>query len=587
MPETSESESAASIEFRKFLARDWEAWLDDAPELATAVGAPGRNDRWNDDSPAGIAARRHHLAEVGAQLDRFDPARLSPGERLNHDLYRELFDTTEAGLDFGIDPFPFRMGSPHNLWMPVNLMEGVHLAAADVGEIAPRASVRDYEDLLARFAAFPTAVDRNLALLVAGQARGYTAPRPTLAGIPDQITAQIPDDPKASPILKPFEEFPDSIPVADRARLLARAIELYRTAIVPALTKIREYLAGTYIPAARESVGASALPRGAEFYAYLVRWTTTTDLTPQQVHDIGLAEVRRLRGEMDRLIESTGFQGSFAEFHHFLRTDPQFFYHAPEELLDGYRVIAKRIDPNLSRLFGRLPRLPYGVQEMPEYRARNAPGAYYQPGAPATGRAGYFFANTHKVEVRPKWEMEALTLHEAVPGHHLQIALAQEPEGLPEFRRQTGYTAFVEGWGLYAESLGEELGLYRDPYSKFGQLTYDAWRSIRLVVDTGMHALGWSRDQAIQFFRENSGKSDTEIRVEVDRYIGWPGQALAYKIGQLKFRELRTRAVQRLKDRFDVRAFHDLLLGEGALPLGLVSERVDRWIESRLDGRRS
>ncbi len=572
---------AASTEFRAFLERDWRQWLEEAPELATVVGAPGLNDRWNDDSPAGVAARRHHLAEALVKLDRFERDRLAAPERVSYDLYRELLTSAEDGLAFGLDPFPFRLGSPHHLRMPLNQMEGIQTAVADAVETQPLVTVRDYEDLLARFDAFPVAVDRNLDLLTRGLALGYSPPRVTLVGLPDQITSQLPTAPSSSPLLAPFRQFPATVPEADRAGLTARASSLYELRLAPALTKLREFLTSQYLPAARESTGASALPDGAAYYAHLVRWQTTTDLTPQQVHEIGLAEVRRLRAEVDRLMQRTGFTGTYAEFCTFVRTDPQFFYETPEELLDGYRVIAKRIDPALSRVFGRLPRLPYGVEPMPEYRASTSPAAYYRPGAPTTGRAGVFFANLDQVGTRAKWEMEALTLHEAVPGHHLQISLAQEPDDLPEFRRQTGFTAFVEGWGLYAESLGDELGLYRDPYSKFGQLTFDIWRSIRLVVDTGMHALGWTRDQAIAFFRENSGKSDPEIRVEVDRYIVWPGQALAYKIGQLKFRELRARAEAQLGDRFDVRAFHDVLLSEGALPFPVVAERVARWIESR------
>jgi uncharacterized protein (DUF885 family) len=580
MAQSSERAAAASTEFRAYLDRDWNDWLQEAPEVATAVGAPGLNDRWNDDSAAGIAARRHHLAESLVRLDRFDRDALSTAERLNYDLYRELLVSAEEGLAFGHDPFPFRFGSPHNLWMPLNQMEGVQLSAADISDIQPLVTVHDYEDLLARFASFPATVENNLGLLARGKELGFGPPKVTLVGVPDQITSQITADPLASPVLKPFREYPATVPTADRERLTARAVELYRDAVVPALTKLRSYLESVYLPGARETIAASALPNGTTLYAFLVRWQTTTDLTPQQVHEIGLAEVRRLRAEMEQLVRSTGFSGSFAEFNEFLRTDPRFFYDTPEELLDGYRVIAKKIDPALSRVFGRLPRLPYGVLPVPDYRAPTAPGAYYMPGAPTRGRPGYFYANTYKVGVRPTWEMEALTLHEAVPGHHLQLSLAQEREELPEFRRQTGVTAFVEGWGLYAESLGDELGLYRDPYSKFGQLTYDMWRSIRLVVDTGMHALGWSRERAMQFFRENSGKSDQDIQVEVDRYIVWPGQALAYKIGQLKIRELRALAERRLGDRFDVRAFHDVVLAEGALPLPRLVERVDRWIDS-------
>ena len=287
---------------------------------------------------------------------------------------------------------------------------------------------------------------------------------------------------------------------------------------------------------------------------------------------------------MEQIARSTGFRGTLSEFNDFLRTDPRFRFGRAEDLIDAYRVVAKRTDPALARLFGVLPRLPYGVLPVPGFRAPVSPAAYYIPGAPATGRPGYFYANTFDLTARPRWEMEALSLHESVPGHHLQIALGLEIEDAPEFRKFAGYSAFVEGWGLYAESLGEELGLYTDPYSKFGQLTFDMWRSIRLVVDTGMHALGWSRDRAVQFFRDNTGKSDLDIGVEVDRYIVWPGQALAYKLGQLKIRELRTLAEKRLGDRFDVRAFHDLVLEQGALPLAALERRVGDWLDRMSKG---
>jgi uncharacterized protein (DUF885 family) len=287
---------------------------------------------------------------------------------------------------------------------------------------------------------------------------------------------------------------------------------------------------------------------------------------------------------MESIIEQTGFQGDFAAFSHHLRTDPKFYFDDAESLLAGYRDIAKRLDPELPRLFGRLPRLPYGVVAVPSYSEKSQTTAYYRSGSIAAGRAGYFYANTYDLKSRPKWEMEALTLHEAVPGHHLQIALAQELEGLPEFRRHGRYTAFVEGWGLYAESLGEELGLYQDPYARFGQLTYEMWRAIRLVVDTGMHALGWSRQEAIDFFKENASKTEHDIVVEVDRYIVWPGQALAYKIGELKIQELRRRALEKLGGRFDARAFHDELLGQGPLPIELLESRMEAWIKRREAG---
>jgi uncharacterized protein (DUF885 family) len=305
-------------------------------------------------------------------------------------------------------------------------------------------------------------------------------------------------------------------------------------------------------------------------------------LTPKAIHEIGLSEVRRIRAEMDKVIASTGFKGSFHDFTEFLRTDARFYYDKPEDLVNGYRIIAKRIDPELAHEFGKLPRLPYGVCAIPDFKAPSQTTAYYQSGSPAVGRPGCYFVNTYSLHARPKWEMEALSLHESVPGHHLQIALAQELEDVPEFRKHVGYSAFVEGWALYAESLGEELGLYKDPYSKFGRLTYEMWRAVRLVVDTGMHSMGWSREQAIQFFKDNTGKTDQDITVEVDRYIVWPGQALAYKLGQLKIRELRTESEKRLGTKFDVRRFHDAVLEQGAVPLTELEPHLKAWIGAQV-----
>ncbi|HYQ83225.1 MAG TPA: DUF885 domain-containing protein, partial [Rubrobacter sp.] len=326
---------------------------------------------------------------------------------------------------------------------------------------------------------------------------------------------------------------------------------------------------------------ASTLPDGEAWYALAVRESTTTDLTPRQIHDIGLAEVKRIRAEMDEVIRSTGFKGSFEEFLTFLRTDPRFYFEKPEDLVTAYREICKRADPELVKLFGRLPRLPYGVDVIPEYAAKSQTTAYYSQGSLAAGRPGMYSVNTYDLKSRPRYEMEALSLHEAVPGHHLQVSLAQEIEGIPTWRRYDDYTAYVEGWGLYAESLGEEMGFYKDPYSKFGQLTYEMWRAVRLVVDTGMHSLGWSREQAIDYFKANAGKAEHDITVEIDRYIVTPGQALAYKLGELKIKELRAFAEKELGAKFDIRAFHDEVLGRGALPLDLLEKNVRGWVAGR------
>jgi uncharacterized protein (DUF885 family) len=572
------SDNAATRKFRSYLEEDWKRWMVEYPELATAAGFPGQNRRWSDDSLAGLEARKKHLHESVAALKIFSRDSLPPTEQLNYDLYSDLLSTAEEGLQYGDDPLPFRNVVPQNNWMPINQMSGVQQGAAETISTMPNRSVTDYEDILARLDALPASVEQQRALMEEGLKRGYTPPKLMLRDVPKQIADLIPADPMASALLEPFKAFPVEIPEQERGRLTNQAKEIYRTRLVPAFQKLHDYIVSSYLPACRESIAATALPKGAEAYAFHVRWQTTTNLTPQQIHEIGLSEVKRIRTEMDKVIASTNFKGSFHEFTEFLRNDPRFYFEKPDDLVNGYRIIAKKIDPELAHLFGKLPRLPYGVTPIPDFKAPSQTTAYYQPGAPSVGRPGYYFVNTYNLHARPKWEMEALSLHESVPGHHLQISLAQELENEPEFRKHVGYSAFVEGWALYCESLGEELGMYKDPYSKFGQLTYEMWRAVRLVVDTGMHAQGWTRDQAIQFFRDNTGKTDQDITVEVDRYIVWPGQALAYKLGQLKIRELRTQVEKRQGPKFNVRAFHDAVLENGALPLNVLTAHMEDWM---------
>lgn len=375
---------------------------------------------------------------------------------------------------------------------------------------------------------------------------------------------------------------PKAIPQAKQKSLRQRALTIYNSQLLPAWRDMAEFIEREYIPGAQKDIALSSRPDGLRWYAYKVNENTTTDLSPEEIHRIGLAEVKRIRGEMDRIIQKTGFKGDFKAFTEFLRTDPRFYHTSREDLLRDYRDIAKRIDGELPALFGTLPRMPYGVKPIPSYSEQSQTTAYYQPGSNEAGRAGIFYANTYNLPSRPKWEMEALTVHEAMPGHHLQIALAQEQADIHPLRRMALYTAFVEGWGLYSESLGYDLGLYKDPYSEFGALTYDMWRAVRLVVDTGMHQLGWSREQAIGYFMDNSAKPLHDVTVEIDRYLVWPGQALAYKLGQLKIKELREEAEETLNSNFDIRSFHDALLGAGALPLNILEERMDSWLESQV-----
>jgi uncharacterized protein (DUF885 family) len=550
-----------------------------SPETATIVGLPGLNDRWTDDSPAGIEDRRRHLSEAANRLGSFDPATLSPRERLNHRLYANLLKLAQVGIGYGNDALPFHFGWPRSLYVPMHQMEGIHLTAGQLLPMQPRARVEDVEAIIARLRALPTAIEQNRALLQAAVRNGIVPPKIAIRGLPAQVAALVPDVPESSAMFEPFREMPETVPAAEKTRLTEVARTVYSRSVRPAFLELHRYLVDEYLPAARATIGMSDLPNGRAMYDHRVRWTTTTEQTAEQIHAIGLAEVARIRAAMEALMRSTGFAGSIPEFYAFLKSDARFRARSAEELIEGFRALAKRIDPQLARRFGTLPRLPYGVDPVPDFSAPSSPGAYYQSGAPSVGRPGMFYANTYDLPSRTTWRMEALTLHEAVPGHHLQIAIAEEMEDVPEFRKHSGETAFVEGWGLYAESLGEELGLYKDPYARFGGLDFDMWRSIRLVVDTGMHALGWTRDRALEFFRENTGMGEVDVAVEVDRYIMVPGQALAYKIGQLKIRELRTFAEGALGSRFDERSFHDTVLGEGGLPLGELEARVRAWVD--------
>jgi uncharacterized protein (DUF885 family) len=574
-----DAQTEETRKFRAYLDADWKRWMEEYPEAATQIGYPGQNTRWTDDSPAGIERRKKHLSESIAELKAIHREALPESEKLNFDLYSQLLETSEEGLRYGDDPLPFRFVVPRSLYMTVNQMEGIQQGAADTLESTPHHTVAEYEIILERMKSLPASVEQQIALLQEGLKRGYTPPKITMRDVPKQIADLIPADPMASALLQPFTEFPSAISGADRTRLTDLAKLIYLTALAPAFQKLHDYVATTYVPACRETIAAQALPNGGAGYTFHVRWQTTTDLSPSQIHEIGVSEVKRIRAEMDDVIASVGFKGSFHEFTEFLRTDPRFYYDKPEDLVNGYRIIAKKIDPELAHEFGKLPRLPYGICEIPAFKAPSQTTAYYQQGSPAVGRPGCYFVNTYNLHARPKWEMEALSLHESVPGHHLQLSLGQEMENVPEFRKNVGYSAFVEGWALYGESLGEELGLLKDPYSKFGQLTYEMWRAVRLVVDTGMHSMGWTREQAIQFFKDNTGKTDQDITVEVDRYIVWPGQALAYKLGQLKIRELRTAAEKKQGSVFDVRKFHDAVLQNGSVPLDVLDGHVRAWIE--------
>jgi uncharacterized protein (DUF885 family) len=564
--------------FKSLLAEDWKYWMSQYPEVATALGVSGHNARWTDYSAQAIAGRADYLRQLLSRVAAIDRARLPGADQLNYDLYRDMIASAVDGLEYQNDALPLRSVIPHNLLMPMNQLEGVQQDIPRTISLMPAARVADYEDLIKRLEAAPALIDQTIALMRQGLAQGFTPPKITFRDVPSQVQAQVVADPLSSPLLAAFKTWPPAVPAGDREHLTAAAVAAYSGHVKPAFTRLHDFLAKTYLPACRETTSVGALPKGAAMYSYNVRWHTTLPSTPQEIHAIGQAEVKRIRAQMDEVIGRVNFKGSFEEFKRFLRTNPAFFYTNADALVTGYRDIAKRADAELARVFGLLPRTPYGVTRVPDAIAPSQTTAYYEPGALVAGRPGNMFVNAYKLEARPKWEMEALTLHEAVPGHHLQISLGQELDGLPEFRKHMSYTAFVEGWALYSESLGDEMGLYRDPYAKFGQLTYDMWRAVRLVVDTGLHSMNWTRQQAIDFFKANAAKTEQDITVEVDRYIVWPGQALGYKMGQLKIRELRTRAEQQPAGRFDLRKFHDVVLGQGAVPLDVLERRVEEWI---------
>ncbi len=559
-----------ATDFQALLDEHWEWQLAASPVRASMLGDRRYNREWADSSLDAIETRHRETREFLRRVYAIDRSTLPEPGQLNYELFRRQLqdDVDEHQFQGYLLPFSHQGGvqSLQNMTSQLRLT-----------------TVRDYEDWLARLAKIDLLIDQRIDLAEAGRKAGLTAPRVLMERIPPQIALQLVDNADESPFYGVFEKLPDTIAPEDQERLRTEAVETIENTVLPAYRKLDRYFTQKYLPACRESIGLSVLPNGSAWYEHRARSYTTTRMTPDDIHRLGLEEVKRIRGEMQAIIAEVEFDGSFEEFLAFLRSDPQFYYEDPEELLEAYRATSKRIDPELVKLFGVLPRMPYGVTPIPDSIAPHTTTAYYSRPAADGSRAGTYWVNLYKPEVRPKYEIEVLTVHEAMPGHHLQVALQQELGEVPMFRRFQGFTAFVEGWGLYSERLGYDLGLYKDAYSRFGQLTYDMWRAVRLVVDTGMHYKGWTRQQAIDFFKDNAAKTEHDIVNEIDRYIDWPGQALAYKVGQLKILTLRERAELELGDDFDIRAFHDELLGGGALPLDILERRMDAWLATYRD----
>ncbi len=556
----------ATATFHDLMDREWEARLVADPLFATSVGRVEFNNRLPDVSKPSQVRRLADAQRFLEELERIDVGALSPIDRINHAMLARELELRIDAIGFG------------DYEIPLNADSGFQTGFSRLASEMPFFTVRDYENYIARLRAFPSYVDQHIANMRAGLARGMTLPWVVLQGVDTTVRPHIVSDPSGSVFYAPFRNFPASVPQAQRERLREEGRRAIIEGAVEGYQRFLEFLETEYVPGSRRSLGASELPDGEAFYRHKIRDFTTLSLSPNEIHEIGVQEVARIRGEMDRVIEGVDFQGTFEEFLAFLRTDRRFYAETPEQLLKEAAYISKKMDGKLPALFKTLPRLPYGVEPVPDDLAPKYTSGRYVEAPLGSTLPGYYWVNTYKLEVRPLYNLEALSLHEAVPGHHLQVALNRELENLPEFRRFSYISAFGEGWGLYSEWLGLEAGFYTDPYSNFGRLTYEMWRACRLVVDTGLHAFGWTREQAMDYLAANTALPLHEIATETDRYISWPGQALAYKLGELKIKELRRFAEEELGRKFDIREFHDAVLLNGSVPLTVLEDAIERYV---------
>lgn len=559
----------ANLKLKKFIDFNWKYLMKEYPEWATYVGLKIDNDKWSDGSPEAKERREVEIVCALKALKKIPRAQLKGTDRVNYDLLAYRLQLASEEIPFGGE------------YLVISQLSGPHSDLPETLASMPSGSKKDVENILSRMDKIPLVVQQSMHWMREGLKKKITPVKMFMEKVPAQFDKVLTEKTEDSPFYKPFAELKTGLTPEEIAEFQKRAKEVITAKINPALNQMREYLVAEYIPNCRETISMKDLPDGAKWYDLSIKSFTTTTMTADQLHELGIKEVERISSEMTRIREQLKFKGDAEEFNKFLLTDKRFYYTDKEALLTGYRDIAKRIDAELPKIFKTLPRLTYGIRPIPDYKAKESPAAYYNGGSLENGKAGNFEANVYDLKTRPKWGMEALTMHEAVPGHHLQISIAQEIKDLPEFRRYDGWTAYVEGWGLYAESLGDEMGFYKDPYSKYGQLSYEMWRAVRLVVDTGIHAKGWSRQQAIDYMQSKVPKSKLETEVEIDRYITWPGQALAYKVGQLKFRELRERSRERLGDDFDLREFHDEVLKNGALPMDVLDQSIEEWLREK------
>ena len=555
--------------FLDFLENDWTKTLNENPLFASYVGDKRLNGKINSNDIDQFLSERQSEIDSLNELRQIDISKLSDDNQLNYKL-KEFGLTSSIGLS----DFP-------TYYLRLNQRGGIQ-SFYETGNRLVYSSKQDYLDWLSRLRQFSNNIYNAIEINKKGLSQGITQPKLITKGVITQIDQLINVDVKDSPYLKVFLEADESlISVSDKEQIIVDAKNIILNEINPAYRELNNFLKNEYINKSRESIGIGDVPGGKQYYEYLTKYYTTTELSPDEIYEIGIEEIKRIRTEMEEIIKKVNWDGDFNSFLNYLRTSPRFYYDNPDDLFNAYLIMSKTIDPLLPKIFKVFPRAPYGVIPIPEESAPFTTTAYYN--SPSPGRPGYFYANLYKPESRPKYEIPVLTVHEAVPGHHFQISIAQELDNVPSFRKYQGITAFVEGWGLYSEELGEYMGIYDDPYDKFGQLTYDMWRAIRLVVDTGMHFKGMTRDEAINIFVENSAKSILDINNEIDRYIAWPGQALAYKIGQLKILELRNKAEKKLGDKYDIKDFHHEVLKRGSLPLNLLEFYIDEWINETLD----